>query len=163
MGKEDRHQSATNKSKTLCDTRKMYSVTQITQITEKRQKLQFQLHLRMHPTAMAITVEAAHYIQSSCQTAWLRPNRVWSTVPLLSHIVPRQPLITQALAAVSLWNIIIKIWIRCSICKTMFFDPVYTKGKCRYFHMVWPLIYMKTQFLSQKIISKNSGQSGDFW
>ena len=42
--------------------------------------------------------------------------------------------------------------------------PVYTKGKRRYFHTVWPLIYTKTQFLSQKtIISKNSGQSGDFW
>ena len=41
--------------------------------------------------------------------------------------------------------------------------PVYTKGKRRYFHPVWPLIYMKTLFFSQKtIISKNSGQS-DFW
>uniref|UniRef100_A0A8C5FEY8 exo-alpha-sialidase n=1 Tax=Gadus morhua TaxID=8049 RepID=A0A8C5FEY8_GADMO len=40
--------------------------------------------------------------------------------------------------------------------------PVYTKGKRRYFHTVWPLIYTKTPFLSQKtIISKNSGQSGD--
>ena len=35
-------------------------------------------------------------------------------------------------------------------------------GKCRYFHAVWPLIYTKTQFLSEKtIISKTSGQSGE--
>ena len=31
--------------------------------------------------------------------------------------------------------------------------PVYTKGKRRYFDTVWPLIYMKTQFLSQKTIN----------
>lgn len=33
-----------------------------------------------------------------------------------------------------------------------------------YFHAVWPFIYTKTEVLSRKtIISKNSGQSGDFW
>ena len=44
-----------------------------------------------------------------------------------------------------------------------FLGPVYTEGKRRYFPAVWPLVYTKTPFLSQKtIISKNSGQSGDF-
>ena len=42
--------------------------------------------------------------------------------------------------------------------------PIYMMGKRRYFPAFWPVIYTKTPFLSQKpIISKNSGQSGDFW
>ena len=37
-------------------------------------------------------------------------------------------------------------------------------GKRIYFHAFWPFIYTKTEVLSRKtIISKNSGQSGDFW
>jgi len=37
--------------------------------------------------------------------------------------------------------------------------PVYTKRKHRYFPADWPLVYMKTPFLSQKtIISKHSSQ-----
>src|SRR4029434_4575732 len=41
--------------------------------------------------------------------------------------------------------------------------PVYTMGKRIYFHAFWPFIYTKTEVLSWKtIISKNSGQSGDF-
>ena len=41
--------------------------------------------------------------------------------------------------------------------------PVYTEEKRIYFHAVWPFIYTKTEVLSRKtIISKNSGQSGDF-
>jgi len=61
------------------------------------------------------------------------------------------------------------IWIRCvwlgleQKCAELWpsrnwvWDPVYTKGKRRYFPAVWPLVYTKTPFLSQKtIISKNS-------
>ena len=32
------------------------------------------------------------------------------------------------------------------------YSYAYMKGKRRYFHVVWPLIYTKTQILSQKTI-----------
>ena len=40
--------------------------------------------------------------------------------------------------------------------------PRLHEGKTPIFPCGWRLIYLKTQFLSQKI-SKNSGRSGDFW